>query len=162
MVREWWNGWSTMLDLGSPGAVDWLRGSCVTLQAEAGVDGFKFDAGDVRDWHAGRRVRVGSGAQSTTARTGRGWPWSSSLNELRACWKMGGRPLAQRLHDKPPVWGAGGLASLIPEGIAQGLIGHAFNCPDMIGGGDLAIFAEGAVWIRSCSSASPSAPRCSR
>lgn len=31
-----------------------------------------------------------------------------------------------------------GLASLIPESIAQGLIGHPFVCPDMIGGGDLA------------------------
>lgn len=25
--------------------------------------------------------------------------------------------------------------SLIPEAIAQGMIGHSFNCPDMIGGG---------------------------
>jgi alpha-glucosidase (family GH31 glycosyl hydrolase) len=53
---------------------------------------------------------------------------------------MGGQPLAQRLHDKPPTWGAGGLASLIPDSIAQGLIGHAFVCPDMVGGGDLAVF----------------------
>jgi alpha-glucosidase (family GH31 glycosyl hydrolase) len=55
---------------------------------------------------------------------------------------MGGQPLAQRLHDKPSSWGRGGLASLIPEGIAQGLIGHPFNCPDMIGGGDIAYFAD--------------------
>lgn len=50
---------------------------------------------------------------------------------------MGGRPLGQRLHDKPCRWGAGGLGSLIPESIAQGLIGAVFNCPDMIGGGDV-------------------------
>jgi alpha-glucosidase (family GH31 glycosyl hydrolase) len=54
---------------------------------------------------------------------------------------MGGQPLAQRLHDKPCVWGFGGLDSLIPEGIAKGLIGHPFNCPDMIGGGDLSAFS---------------------
>ena len=46
----------------------------------------------------------------------------------------------QRLHDKPPTWGPGGLASLIPEAIAQGLIGHAFVCPDMVGGGELGVF----------------------
>jgi alpha-glucosidase (family GH31 glycosyl hydrolase) len=61
---------------------------------------------------------------------------SHPLNEFRACWKMGGALLAQRLHDKPATWGGHGLASLIPESIAQGLIGHPFGCPDMIGGGD--------------------------
>ena len=35
------------------------------------------------------------------------------------------------------------MRSLIAEGIAQGLIGHPFNCPDMIGGGDLAMFTDG-------------------
>jgi alpha-glucosidase (family GH31 glycosyl hydrolase) len=59
------------------------------------------------------------------------------FNELRACWKMGGQPLAQRLHDKPPLWGARGLLSLVPESIAQGLIGHPYVCPDMVGGGDV-------------------------
>jgi len=29
---------------------------------------------------------------------------------------------------------------LIPEAIAQGLIGHAYVCPDMIGGGELGVF----------------------
>ena len=56
---------------------------------------------------------------------------------------MGGPPLAQRLHDKPADWGGGGLGSLIPESIAQGLIGHPFVCPDMVGGGDLAYFPDG-------------------
>jgi alpha-glucosidase (family GH31 glycosyl hydrolase) len=34
---------------------------------------------------------------------------------------------------------------LIPEAIAQGLIGHPFNCQDMIGGGDLTSFTGGAA-----------------
>jgi alpha-glucosidase (family GH31 glycosyl hydrolase) len=66
------------------------------------------------------------------------------VNEFRASWAAGGRALAQRLHDKPPTWGSDGLASLIPEGIAQSLTGHAFICPDMVGGGDLAAFRPGA------------------
>jgi alpha-glucosidase (family GH31 glycosyl hydrolase) len=57
---------------------------------------------------------------------------------------MSSRRSRQRLHDKPAVWGYGGLGSLIPEAIAQGLIGHPFNSPDMIGGGDLAYFTNGA------------------
>jgi alpha-glucosidase (family GH31 glycosyl hydrolase) len=57
------------------------------------------------------------------------------LNEYRACWKQAGQPLGQRETDLKPVWGRLGLGSIIPWGIAQGLAGYAFTCPDMIGGG---------------------------
>lgn len=58
---------------------------------------------------------------------------------------MGGQPLVQRLHDKPPTWGTHGPLSLVPEGLAQGLIGHAFTCADLVGGGELNAFAPGAA-----------------
>ena len=64
-----------------------------------------------------------------SARPGPGSACSYPFNEYRACWKMGGTPLAQRLHDKPATWDGHGLASLIPESIAQGLIGHPFVLP---------------------------------
>ncbi|WP_344749222.1 TIM-barrel domain-containing protein, partial [Kribbella aluminosa] len=66
------------------------------------------------------------------------------LNEYRACWKHAGQPLAQRLKDTVPTWGRGGLGSLIPHGIAQGLAGYPFNCPDMIGGGLAEDFEDAA------------------
>ena len=141
VVRRWWNGWSTMLDVGNPAALDWLRDQLHRL-GDLGVDGFKFDAGDVRDWRPGD-VSASGGVAVDYAGAWAGFAAEFEYNELRACWKQGGRPLAQRLHDKPPSWGRDGLLSLIPEGIAQGLIGHPFNCPDMIGGGELGRFAEG-------------------
>ena len=141
VVRHWWNGWSTMLDLGNPAALDWLRAELDRLR-DVGVDGFKFDAGDVRDWRPGDVSASGGGA-ADYAEAWAAFAAEYEFNELRACWKAGGRPLAQRLHDKPPSWGRDGLLSLIPEGIAQGLIGHPFNCPDMIGGGELSHFADG-------------------
>jgi alpha-glucosidase (family GH31 glycosyl hydrolase) len=143
VVRRWWNGFSAMLDLTSLDARDWWRTQLVDVQAVTGVDGFKFDGGDVRDLRPGdggacyRRPVDQTGAYS---RFGEHWP----VNEFRASWAAGGRALAQRLHDKPPTWGSDGLASLIPEGIAQSLTGHAFICPDMVGGGDLAAFRPGA------------------
>jgi alpha-glucosidase (family GH31 glycosyl hydrolase) len=143
VVREWWNGHSALLDLTHPEAVAWLRGALNTLRL-AGVDGFKFDAGDVRDYKSDDMTRGGGGAMQQCeawAQLAAGFPF----NEMRACWKMGAQPLAQRLHDKPSTWGAGGLASLIPEAVAQGLIGHPFNCPDMIGGGDTAYFTGDAL-----------------
>jgi alpha-glucosidase (family GH31 glycosyl hydrolase) len=141
-VRRWWNGYSAVLDLTDPGAIGWFRERLDALQ-DLGVDGFKFDAGDLRDFRDGDLSFDASGPVGQTeswAQLGVSYPF----NEFRASWKMGGQPLAQRLHDKPATWGARGIGSLIPEGIAEGLIGHAFICADMVGGGDLNSFAPGA------------------
>lgn len=140
-IRTWWNGDSAILDVTNPDAVAWLTGELDALQ-QFGVDGFKFDGGDLRDYRADDvsfTMADPAGQCEAWAQLGLGYP----LNEYRACWKMGGAPLAQRLHDKPATWGGHGLASLIPESIAQGLIGHPFGCPDMIGGGDLAQASAG-------------------
>jgi alpha-glucosidase (family GH31 glycosyl hydrolase) len=142
VVREWWNGYSTVLDLTNPEGVAWLRQQLNALRSTYSVVGFKFDAGDLHHYRQDDVTMGGDGA------VGQCEAWARlaaefEFNEMRACWKMGGQPLAQRLHDKPPTWGRDGLASLVPESVAQGLIGHPFNCPDMIGGGWLGFFAEG-------------------
>ena len=62
------------------------------------------------------------------------------LNEFRACWKMGGHPLGQRLYDKDYSYKA--MTELIPSMCQLGLLGHAFTCPDMIGGGLIGAFKE--------------------
>ena len=135
-IRHWWNGYSAVLDATNPAAVDWLCAQLDALVDEFDIDGFKFDGGDLRDY------RHGDIGDRSTDPAGNCEAWAAvgtryAFNEYRACWKMGGQPLAQRLHDKPSLWDGHGLASLIPESIAQGLIGHPFVCPDMVGGGDL-------------------------
>src|SRR3954452_8206991 len=60
-VREWWNGFSTVLDLTHPDAVGWLRGRLDDLRETYGVDGFKLDAGDVRDYRPTDLTYAGSG-----------------------------------------------------------------------------------------------------
>jgi len=141
-VREWWNGFSTVLDLTHPDAVGWLRDRLHELQEAYGVDGFKLDAGDLRDYRSTDVTHAGTGPLVPTQQT-EAWARFAAefgFNELRACWRSGGQPLAQRLHDKQPTWGADGLASLIPDVVAQGLIGHPYGCPDMVGGGELGGF----------------------
>jgi alpha-glucosidase len=64
------------------------------------------------------------------------------LNEYRASWKNAGKPLAQRLRDKSHTWED--LRTLVPRILAQGLMGYAFTCPDMIGGGQFTSFLPGA------------------
>jgi alpha-glucosidase len=133
----WWNGKSALLDLSNPAAQAWFTGELKRLQRDYGVDGFKLDAGDTTfyksaylaheklstDEHAGRFNRVGL---------------DFPLNEYRACWKTAGRPLVQRLRDKNHTWDD--LGKLVPDLIAAGLLGYAFVCPDMIGGGEFQSF----------------------
>lgn len=141
-IRRWWNGFSALLDPSNPAAVAWLTGELDALMRETGVDGFKFDGGDVRDYRPDDRAAATPAGQCEAwARIGLRYP----MNEYRACWRLGGHPLAQRLHDKPPSWGPDGLGSLIPELLAQGMIGHPYGCPDMIGGGEISAMTGHAV-----------------
>ena len=111
-VREWWNGFSTVLDLTNPDALAWLRRELEELRERYGVDGFKLDAGDLRDHRPTDVTCTGSGPGVPTQQC-EAWARFAeefAFNELRACWRSGGRPLAQRLHDKPPTWGPTGSA----------------------------------------------------
>lgn len=134
-IRRWWNGLSAVLDLSNPEACAWIRDRLDAL-CDLGVDGFKFDGADLYDFHADDRPyrpMTPNDMCKQWAEIGTHYPF----NEFRACWKMGGQPLAQRLQDKPATWDTAGIGSLVPEMLAQGMIGHAFVCPDMIGGGEV-------------------------
>ncbi|MFI7449636.1 glycoside hydrolase family 31 protein [Nonomuraea sp. NPDC049714] len=134
-IGKWWNGRSAALDLLNPRALRWLTEQLRRLRA-MGVAGFKYDGGDAPFYAALGQARP---EQYTIAwnRVGLG----QDFTEYRDAWLAGGLPLVQRQRDKFHDWGAAnGLGSLIPNGIAQGLTGHPFTCPDMIGGGDDAVF----------------------
>lgn len=134
-IGSWWNGYSAGLDLRKPEAVMWL-GRRLDALRELGVDGFKFDGGD-RSFYA--QLGCARPEEYTAAWNAIGL--DHALNEYRAGWRAAGLPLAQRQRDKHHTWNSdAGLASLIPHGIAQSLTGHAFHCPDMIGGGDYLVF----------------------
>jgi alpha-glucosidase (family GH31 glycosyl hydrolase) len=138
-IRPWWNGFSAVLDCTNPDSVAWLHERLGTLMGDHGVDGFKFDAGDPDFYRPSDRAAVPThpnGHCEAWARIGLRYP----LNEYRACWKLGGQPLGQRLRDKHHAWDTRGLAALMPNGLAQGLLGYAFVCPDLIGGGEIESF----------------------
>jgi len=135
-IVRWWNGASGLLDLSNPRARDWFNDQMDYLVEEYKVDGFKLDAGDANFY-----TDVISYNESTPndhsayfAEVGLKYP----LNEYRASWKMAGLPLAQRLRDKGHDWED--LRELIPGMVASGLMGYAYTCPDMIGGGEYTAF----------------------
>ncbi len=136
MIR-WWNGVSAVLDLSNEYAVEWFNGRLDALVAKYGIDGFKFDAGDLEYYPQGT-VSEGGFSAHDQCRAYAMQGLRFSLNEYRACWKMGGWPLAQRLSDKVHTWEA--LQTLIPNMAVAGLMGYYFSCPDMIGGGEIGAF----------------------
>lgn len=133
-IREWWNGYSCVLDLSNPQACEYLEKELYELMKKYGIDGFKFDAGDTYMYRDDdKNLKSGCAAESTkyydlfAARY--------NFNELRAVWDMGGEPIVCRLQDKKHSWDDTGLDCIIPNMIMQGLLGYYYGCPDMIGGG---------------------------
>ncbi|MFV0539643.1 MAG: glycoside hydrolase family 31 protein [Aestuariibaculum sp.] len=134
----WWNGVSAVLDFTNPKAQSWFKEELNKLTDEYNVDGFKFDAGDTYFYpdHLIGHSKTLSPNEHTAlfGKIGLDYPF----NEYRAMWKMAGLPLAQRLSDKGHNWNY--LNMLIPNITAQGLMGYAFTCPDLIGGGEFTSF----------------------
>ncbi|MEY8687728.1 glycoside hydrolase family 31 protein [Bacteroides sp. AN502(2024)] len=155
-ILRWWNGSSACFDLTNPAAFEYLKQQLYDTQKKYGVDGFKFDAGDVMYMCGDNLEFFNPSANAAVfsqkwAEMGLYFPY----NEYRTSFKMGGQPLVQRLGDKPYSWDA--VSWLIPDMIAAGLLGHAYTCPDMIGGGAYSTFLnidkdsfDQELIVRSC------------
>ena len=138
-VLNWWNGYSACYDLTNPAAAAHFIAVLRQAQAEYGIDGFKFDAGDNNcyasaPYLAYDRTATNVDHTASWAKIGLSFP----VNEYRACWKTGGQPLVQRLGDKDYSWAA--VQSLIPQMCVAGMLGYSYACPDMIGGGQFTSF----------------------
>lgn len=145
-IREWWNGYSAVLDLSHPEAASWLKSQLQHLIDTYGVDGFKFDAGDTMYYQDDDLTYGGvdaNGQSELWARFGLDYAY----NEYRACFKMAGTHLVQRLADRNHSWDSNGLSSLVPSQLTQGILGYAYTCPDMVGGGGYTDFLEGSAHL---------------
>ena len=136
---DWWNGMSACYDLTNPEAAAYFVSLLKKVQTEYGIDGFKFDAGDSKFYDPRFVDSYRKDAKSVDhtmawAKIGLQFPF----NEYRAGWRMNGEALVQRLGDKDYSWKA--VQMLIPDMLAAGLLGYAYTCPDMIGGGQFSSF----------------------
>ena len=137
----WWNGKSAGIDFTSPAGRRWMTRELKKLQATTGVDGFKFDGGDTPHYVPPYETFIKASPSELCeayAKFGLAFP----LNEYRACFKMAGQPLVQRLADKEHSWKA--VQLLMPHMIQAGLLGYQFVCPDMIGSGTWIAFTPSA------------------
>lgn len=135
-LARWWNGCSAVLDMEKPEAAVWLDEQLKALM-DMGVDGFKFDAGDSIYYPSS-----GNLSPNEYSRLWAAYGEKYDLNEYRVCWKNAGYSLFQRLCDKDHSWGEKGVKALIPDTLIQGLTGHPFCCPDMVGGGEYLSFRQ--------------------
>ncbi|MDD7888234.1 glycoside hydrolase family 31 protein [Flavivirga sp. 57AJ16] len=140
LIVRWWNGASAVLDFTNPGAVEWFDGQLKELQEKYGIDGYKLDAGDSYFYNTPMTSFNTLATPNDHTYSFQQFGLKYPLNEYRATWKMGGQPLAQRLHDKGHNWND--IVKLIPQITLQGLLGYPFNCPDMIGGGEYGSFID--------------------
>lgn len=134
VVRKWWSGYSAVLDFSNPDAVAWMREKLNSLMVNYRVDGFKFDAGD-RYFYDDDDITYGKVCARDQTALFNAVGEVYRFNEFRAAWKFGGRPIVARLHDKYHSWDSFGINTLVPHTVLQGLLGYAYCCPDMVGGG---------------------------
>lgn len=136
-IREWWNGFSCVLDLTNPDANKWFVDKLQTCLDKYNADGFKFDAGDYyfyRDDDKTYENLTDNEMTSVYNSLGNIFPY----HEYRTAWNLRGQSILCRMQDKEHTWGNNGIKDIIPNTIVQGLIGCLYSCPDMVGGGALA------------------------
>ena len=140
-VREWWSGYSCMFDFSNPEACEWFDGEIKNLMA-LGVDGIKMDAGSpcfYTDDDITYGNVTGHGQTNCLCKFTAQYPY----NENHGTWNAGGTAVVSRLQDKAHKW-EGGLDLLLPDTLTQGILGYAYSCPDMIGGGEETSFYNDA------------------
>lgn len=145
-IRQWWNGHSCILDLSNPKACKWFKEKLKTLKDKYDIDGFKFDAGGSYLYKNDDKTYLNQESCEHT-RSFDIFGSEFEFNEIRCVWNLGGSPIVCRLQDKTPTWDSAGgydlgFSSLIPNMLAQGLLGYFYGCPDMIGGGGYGSFLE--------------------
>ncbi len=135
---EWWNGYSAILNMCKEDDREFLDSKLQKLIKEYGVDGFKFDGGNISMYNSASIV---NGAQTKYSADELNIAWNEfgtryEYHEYKDTFKGGGKSVIQRLQDRHHSWVEHGINSILPSALLQGLIGHPFICPDMIGGGE--------------------------
>lgn len=149
-------GWWNSLFLPLAGAIDFSRpeaaawwGARVDAVAEAtGLDGFKFDAGETQFLPNPAVLADGVLPNAYPDLYAR-WALAHRGVEVRAGWFAQDVPIAFRQFDKDTAWGLdNGLASVLTQALAMGLIGYPFVLPDMVGGNEYGGKADDELFVR--------------
>ena len=144
-VLWWWSGISATWDLTYKPGWDNYAETLRTFAAQYGIDGFKFDAGDVCNLEDSLRfhdpAKHGWDFVHDYIRIGvENFPY----NEYRVAYKNGGQPFMLRLPDQKHSWqDLAGISGIVQ---AAGLLGYPYVVADMVGGGEATTFRPGSFF----------------
>lgn len=134
LVR-WWQGYGGVLDLTNPEAVAWWLSELRALQAETGVDGFKFDAGEANFIPPDAICYAREPRRRYADRYTEFVADHFAYTEVRTGWRSQRRGILFREWDKWSRWGIdNGLHSVLTQALTLSVCGFPFVLPDMIGG----------------------------
>ncbi len=142
-IMKWWNGYSLALDMTKECDRKYLSSQLDDLMKDYGIDGFKFDGGSIGGY-AQTAAYGGLPLSSESTAAERNIAWNEfgaryPYHEYKDTFKGGGKRTIQRTLDRNHSWDNEGINTLIPNALLQGLLGHPFICPDMVGGGEWTI-----------------------
>ncbi|MBO7187487.1 MAG: glycoside hydrolase [Clostridia bacterium] len=138
-ILKWWNGYSAVLNLCEEADRKYLDSKLLHLINDYGVDGFKFDGGNIASFS--KHLWMTPPPEKTAEELNLAWNEFGAkytYHEYKDTYNKGGKATIQRICDRAHSWGDNGLGSLIPTALMQGLLGYPYLCPDMIGGGSWA------------------------
>jgi len=145
----WWQGWGGLLDATNPKAMDWFYQRLRAFQAEYGIDGFKFDAGEAcflpKDGLTYEPVHPNDYTNRYVDFIGKHF----DLTEVRSAWFNQRSPIFMRQWDKATSWGSdNGLHSVLSGMLALATTGYPFILADMVGGNAYENQADAELMIR--------------
>ena len=143
-IDHWWNGYTTSFNFALEGDRKIFSAQLKKLMDEYGIDGFKFDGGQISNYH----LNAVNGARHPD------YPpevlniaWNEfghhyEYHEYKDTFNRMGKASLQRISDAKHSWEGNGINKLVPCGLLQNLLGYPYNCPDMIGGGEVSGIEE--------------------
>ncbi|XP_068085898.1 myogenesis-regulating glycosidase-like [Anabrus simplex] len=133
----WWNGKGAVIDFTKPEAANWWANRLRKLQQEAGIDSFKFDAGET-SWLPQLPVLSGPITLQPGIFTTKYVETVSQFGpmiEVRVGQRTQHLPNFVRMLDKDSRWDFNnGLPTLITTLLQMNMVGYSFVLPDMVGG----------------------------
>ncbi len=148
----WWNSlfmpYAGAIDFTRPHAAAWWGAQVDAIADLVGLDGFKYDAGETQFLPDPAVLAPGILPNAYPDLYAR-WALDHRGFEVRAGWFAQDVPIAFRQFDKDTAWGLdNGLASVLTQCLAMGLVGYPFVLPDMVGGNEYGGKADDELFIR--------------
>lgn len=134
---QWWDGKGGVVDFTKNSTAEWFVAKHRKVLQDYGIDGFKFDAGEVGWLPQIPRLNCSLDeqprcySQSYAATLAEFGP----ITEMRVSFRTQRHPMYVRMLDKDSKWSFdNGLRTLLTTLFVQNLNGYPFVLPDMVGG----------------------------